>query len=239
MPLWWSFYRFNFLFVFVLFETNTENEVCVREHHFHWSLVGTRPRGRTRTGVGVSCSPAMSNGTCEAVCACRITRARHSSANSEVVSGTGGRSRPHIVARSSRSGTCARRRARWRGAPFLPAARVPSSARACAHGAWRAGKEGDPPPPPPHFPACGRTCVLSTQPQEVRLEPPRPPRSRPASSEKYFEYFEYFEKAHCVSSAGSPASRLGGRSAVNCNSHMDGNYCLLFAKYATEPEPQL
>ena len=37
----------------------------------------------------MSCSPAVSDGTCEATCACRITRARHSSANSEVVSGTG------------------------------------------------------------------------------------------------------------------------------------------------------
>ena len=35
------------------------------------SLVGARPRGRTRTGVGVSCSPAVSDGTCEAACACR------------------------------------------------------------------------------------------------------------------------------------------------------------------------
>ena len=55
------------------------------------SLVGARPRGRTRTGVGVSCSPAVSDGTCEAVCACRVMRARHSSANSEVVSCTGRR----------------------------------------------------------------------------------------------------------------------------------------------------
>ena len=53
------------------------------------SLVGARPRGRTNTGVGVSCSPAMSDGTCEAAFACRIMRARHSSANSKVVSGTG------------------------------------------------------------------------------------------------------------------------------------------------------
>ena len=53
------------------------------------SLVGVRPRGRTRTGVGVSCSPVVSDGTCEAACACRITRVRHSSANSEVVSCTG------------------------------------------------------------------------------------------------------------------------------------------------------
>ena len=52
------------------------------------SLVGARPRGRTRTGVGVSCSPAVSDGTCEAACACRVMRARHSSANSEVVSCT-------------------------------------------------------------------------------------------------------------------------------------------------------
>ena len=37
----------------------------------------------------MSCSPAVSDGTCEAACACRITRARHSSANSQVVSGTG------------------------------------------------------------------------------------------------------------------------------------------------------
>ena len=34
------------------------------------------------------CSPVVSDGTCEAACACRITRVRHSSANSEVVSGT-------------------------------------------------------------------------------------------------------------------------------------------------------
>ena len=34
------------------------------------------------------CSLAVSDGTCEAACACRITRVRHSSANSEVVSGT-------------------------------------------------------------------------------------------------------------------------------------------------------
>jgi len=68
---------------------NTENEVCVRERHTPLSLVGARPRGRTRTGVGVSCSPAVSDGTREAACACRITCARHSSANSEVVSGTG------------------------------------------------------------------------------------------------------------------------------------------------------
>ena len=36
----------------------------------------------------MSCSPAVSDGTCEAACACRITRVRHSSANSEVISGT-------------------------------------------------------------------------------------------------------------------------------------------------------
>ena len=77
------------MFVFVLFEKNTDNEVCVRERHFRWWLVGARPRGRTRTtGVGVSCSPAVSDGTCEAACACRIMRARYSSANSEGVSGT-------------------------------------------------------------------------------------------------------------------------------------------------------
>ena len=35
------------------------------------------------------CSPALSDGTCEAACACRIMRVRHSSVNSEVVSGTG------------------------------------------------------------------------------------------------------------------------------------------------------
>ena len=58
------------------------------------SLVGARPRGRTRTEVGVSCSPAVSDGTCEAACACRVMRACHSSAitdssaNSEVVSCT-------------------------------------------------------------------------------------------------------------------------------------------------------
>ena len=38
----------------------------------------------------MSCSPAVSDGTCGAACACRITRVRHSSANSEVVSGTDG-----------------------------------------------------------------------------------------------------------------------------------------------------
>ena len=32
--------------------------------------------------------PVVSDGTCEAACTCRITRVRHSSANSEVVSGT-------------------------------------------------------------------------------------------------------------------------------------------------------
>ena len=37
----------------------------------------------------MSCSPAESYGTCEAACACRAMRARHSSANSEVVSCTG------------------------------------------------------------------------------------------------------------------------------------------------------
>ena len=52
------------------------------------SLVDARPRGRTRTGVEVACSPAVSDGTCEAACACRITRVCHSSANSEVVSDT-------------------------------------------------------------------------------------------------------------------------------------------------------
>ena len=60
------------------------------------SLVGARPRGRTRTGVGVSCSPAVSDGTCEAACACRVMRARHSSANSEVVSCTDAWARAHI-----------------------------------------------------------------------------------------------------------------------------------------------
>ena len=73
------------MFVFVLFEKNTENEVCVRERHFHW---WARDREVARTGVGVPCSPAMSDGTCEAAFACRIMRARHSSANSKVVSGT-------------------------------------------------------------------------------------------------------------------------------------------------------
>ena len=91
--------------------------------------------------------------------------------------------RPHIA--RGRSETCARRRERWRGAPFLPAARVPSSARACAHGAWRVGKEGD--SPPPHFPTCGRACVRSTKPQEARLErPSSPPRSRLVSSEQTY-----------------------------------------------------
>ena len=46
-------------------------------------------RSHERTGVEVACSPAVSDGTCEAACACRITRVCHSSANSEVVSGTG------------------------------------------------------------------------------------------------------------------------------------------------------
>ena len=45
-------------------------------------------------GVGVSCSPAVSDGPCEAACACRTIRERHSSANSKVVSGTGGAIRP-------------------------------------------------------------------------------------------------------------------------------------------------
>ena len=79
-------------FVFVLFEKNTENEVCVRERHFRW---WARDREvATRTGVGGSCSPAVSDGKCEAACgACRVVRARHSSTNSEVVSCTGKRSR--------------------------------------------------------------------------------------------------------------------------------------------------
>ena len=86
----------------------------------------------------------------------RAGSARRRSMGSAEIAGTQGRlhaaracamaRRPHIA--RGRSGACARRRARWRGAPFLPAARVPSSARACAHGAWRAGKEGD----PPHYP---------------------------------------------------------------------------------------
>ena len=42
-------------------------------------------RSHERTGVEVACSPAVSDGTCEAACACRITRVRHSSANSEVI----------------------------------------------------------------------------------------------------------------------------------------------------------
>ena len=42
-----------------------------------------------RTGVGVSCSPAVSDGTREAACGRRVMRARHGSANSEVVSCTG------------------------------------------------------------------------------------------------------------------------------------------------------
>ena len=52
MPLWWSYWRFNFLFVFVLFETNTENEVCVRELHFRWWArdreVAREPESRCR-----------------------------------------------------------------------------------------------------------------------------------------------------------------------------------------------
>ena len=51
-----------------------------------------RPRGRSASLENqsqVACSSAVSDGTCEAACACRITRMRHSSVNSEVVSGTG------------------------------------------------------------------------------------------------------------------------------------------------------
>ena len=75
-----------FVRVRVVREEHRERGVCSRTP---LSLVGARPRGRTNTGVGVSCSPAMSDGTCEAAFACRIMRARHSSANSKVVSGTG------------------------------------------------------------------------------------------------------------------------------------------------------
>ena len=39
------------------------------------------------------CSPAVPDATCEAACECRITCVRHSSANSEVVSGTATTSR--------------------------------------------------------------------------------------------------------------------------------------------------
>ena len=76
-----------FVRVRVVREEHRERGVCSRTP---FSLVGARPRGRTRTGVGVSCSPAVSDGTCEATCACRVMRGRHSSANSEVVSCTGG-----------------------------------------------------------------------------------------------------------------------------------------------------
>ena len=55
------------------------------------SLGSARPRGRMTTGVGVSCSSAVSDGPCEAACACRTMRERHSSANSKVISGTGDR----------------------------------------------------------------------------------------------------------------------------------------------------
>ena len=70
------------------------------------SLVSARPRGRSRTGVEVTCSPAVSDDACEAACACRITRVRHSSANSEVVSGTG---KPALL-RGLRRGGCSCRR---------------------------------------------------------------------------------------------------------------------------------
>ena len=50
---------------------------------------------------------------------------------------------------------------RWRGAPFLPTTRVPSSARACAHGAWRAGKEGRSTTPPACVRVFGRACASS------------------------------------------------------------------------------
>ena len=72
--------------------------------------------------------------------------------------------RPHIA--RGRSGTCARRRARWRGAPFLPAARVvPSSARACAH-AWRmTRREGgrSTTTPLPRIPACRMRTYVRAQ----------------------------------------------------------------------------
>jgi hypothetical protein len=75
-----------FVRVRVVREEHRERGVCSRTP---LSLVGARPRGRTRTGVGVSCSPTVSDDTCEAACACRVMRARHSSANSELVSCTG------------------------------------------------------------------------------------------------------------------------------------------------------
>ena len=46
-------------------------------------------RSHENRSRGVECSPAVSDGTCEAACACRIMRACHTSANSEVVSCTG------------------------------------------------------------------------------------------------------------------------------------------------------
>ena len=79
-----------------------------------------------------------------------------------------------------------------------------------AHGAWRAGKEGD--PPPPHFPHANvrASCVLSTQhaaaggpPQE---RPSSPPRSRPASSEQA-------RRASSVGRGIAPAGWRGRRRA--------------------------
>ena len=67
------------------------------------SLVVARPRGRSRTGVEMTCSPAVADGTCEAACACLITRVRHSSANSEVVSGTARRRGQHGARGARRS----------------------------------------------------------------------------------------------------------------------------------------
>ena len=76
------------MLVFVLFEKNTENEVCVRERHFSWWARDREVARKPESGCRVSYSPAVSDGTCEAACACRVMRARHSSANSEVVSCT-------------------------------------------------------------------------------------------------------------------------------------------------------
>ena len=81
MPLWWL----RKVRVRVVRDEHRKYGECSRTP---LSLAGARPRGRTKTGVEVSCSPAVFDGTCEAACACRITRVRHSNANSEVVSGT-------------------------------------------------------------------------------------------------------------------------------------------------------
>ena len=88
MLLWWSFGCVYFLFVFVLFEKNTENEVCVCERHFRWWARDREVAREPESGCRALLPCPMSDGTCEAACACRVMRARHSSANSEVVSCT-------------------------------------------------------------------------------------------------------------------------------------------------------